>query len=920
VIRNKLCHLDHSEADIAINYLILVGLKHYQVLYANELVDIPILEFLCGKYIQDLGKAAGKRSKKDPLPPSISMSDRQSRLDAMQHYPFADNVGGVSQVLQQPQSNLPKLLDMGPPARKRLIIKIFEEMRMSKLGLRMSDIPEALNRLGLTVSVALKKILARTDPSSLGKSIKRNLRQAPLPVDFQERCITQTQWLFIVRRLILLLRQGQDLEDIVHLFGSKEDYMEAGADLPDGYDEEDSDYEDMQAPGSGTGTYDDDAELESKGGENGDGEDDDDNEFGTGDDLRARSTNGTRSTSRGGHRRSHRHHRQRYKQQQGLNHTTAAGDTKSYSEHTRFVKNLKNVPSRIGTIVDYDKQAYKHAMEKRDTSALTTVAQRRVDALTSTQKPLGLKDRNYFSEPRLFHSKPAPVVPPPSSSTLAPGHSISQRRGGSGISSGAARSDYKRYSDLSTGMATMEIADSFLHGDIGKEIMSTSEPEYDYGIGGSGGHNGSNYQPDDTLDAATAQRAASQLLGLPPTRNPPADWRQLPMQPRTSTTGTAAGIGSGTTRYQQAVHKEVQRYNLGATSKPQIAAAAAGERDSYRNLVSPSEGSNVSHLQRQLEQQQQIDNIDAATGEVGAMHLSNYTKHTSAATRTGTTGVGSTSAAAAATGTTSTSPLPYGHRSIGEKRQEQALNDTAKRMYAAPGWSSTKGGWVADFGPPHTHTLYTGPEVNYASLAEKPWQRRKQIQQQQQEEQEFEQFKQQQSMHQQLRSTSTASAPIAATTAVAASNSVSRANMKRVVSEQSNLESEYRRNIQEMNEISANVSNNMRQAAMNNARRGEGGGNDDGSFSVDTAVAGAGEGNLRAINAPLMSQSALSGASMGVYDGDDYNHDVDDDAMVGGAAAAGAAEEDEDEDDDDDDDDYLGSLNDSISLSAAVSK
>lgn len=35
-------------------------------------------------------------------------------------------------------------MEMGAPARKRLVAKIFDEMRFSKVGLRMSDVPEAL--------------------------------------------------------------------------------------------------------------------------------------------------------------------------------------------------------------------------------------------------------------------------------------------------------------------------------------------------------------------------------------------------------------------------------------------------------------------------------------------------------------------------------------------------------------------------------------------------------------------------------------------------------------------------------------------------------------------------------------------------------------------------------------------------------
>lgn len=60
--------------------------------------------------------------------------------------------------------------------------------------------------------------------------------------------------------------------------------------------------------------------------------------------------------------------------------------------------------------------------------------------------------------------------------------------------------------------------------------------------------------------------------------------------------------------------------------------------------------------------------------------------------------------------------LEHGHRSVREKRTEAALNDSAKRLYEAPGWRSTQGGWAADFGPPHTHALYTGTSALYEAL------------------------------------------------------------------------------------------------------------------------------------------------------------------------------------------------------------
>ncbi len=37
------------------------------------------------------------------------------------------------------------------------------------------------------------------------------------------------------------------------------------------------------------------------------------------------------------------------------------------------------------------------------------------------------------------------------------------------------------------------------------------------------------------------------------------------------------------------------------------------------------------------------------------------------------------------------------------------MDEVSKTLYSS-GWKSKRGGWVADFGPSHTHSLYTGPE------------------------------------------------------------------------------------------------------------------------------------------------------------------------------------------------------------------
>lgn len=109
--------------------------------------------------MNDLTKLpAGKRTPtttENQHSTSTSLGNRQYRPDLMAHYPFADNSGSVTDVLHVANSDLQKLLDMGEPACKRLVLKIFEEMRFSKVGLKMSDVPEALN-VSLILCVSMK--------------------------------------------------------------------------------------------------------------------------------------------------------------------------------------------------------------------------------------------------------------------------------------------------------------------------------------------------------------------------------------------------------------------------------------------------------------------------------------------------------------------------------------------------------------------------------------------------------------------------------------------------------------------------------------------------------------------------------------------------------------------------------------------
>lgn len=108
-----------------------------------------ITHVVVGKYLADLtAPRAGSKPRAHRDPASFVRTEiggRQSRPDYMAHYPFADDSGTVPDILHGPATSGHRLLEMGAPARKRLVARVFEEMRFSKVGLRLSDIPEALD-------------------------------------------------------------------------------------------------------------------------------------------------------------------------------------------------------------------------------------------------------------------------------------------------------------------------------------------------------------------------------------------------------------------------------------------------------------------------------------------------------------------------------------------------------------------------------------------------------------------------------------------------------------------------------------------------------------------------------------------------------------------------------------------------------
>ncbi len=51
LVKKSLGHLCQEHREEALDLLIVLGLKHYQLLYTNQAVHLPILEYLCGELV-----------------------------------------------------------------------------------------------------------------------------------------------------------------------------------------------------------------------------------------------------------------------------------------------------------------------------------------------------------------------------------------------------------------------------------------------------------------------------------------------------------------------------------------------------------------------------------------------------------------------------------------------------------------------------------------------------------------------------------------------------------------------------------------------------------------------------------------------------------------------------------------------------
>lgn len=106
------------------------------------------------KYIAEVRKASSNMKQYNTVfvDPRPHGSIRKYRPDHMSHYPFADDKGAVQDVLRTDHHSdgnlLQGLMDMGLTAQKRFLDKTFDEVKVSKDGMRLVDVCEALQVSG----------------------------------------------------------------------------------------------------------------------------------------------------------------------------------------------------------------------------------------------------------------------------------------------------------------------------------------------------------------------------------------------------------------------------------------------------------------------------------------------------------------------------------------------------------------------------------------------------------------------------------------------------------------------------------------------------------------------------------------------------------------------------------------------------
>eukprot|EP01038_Epipyxis_sp_PR26KG_P011532 gene11532-15447_t len=200
-----------SDRDNVILMLILVGIRHYTILYDDmEEISKFKLKNLCEKYVSDLQSKKTKQAVQSNDSNRIKAREIHPRLDSTSHYPFVDTSSTVDDILKSKTQNMHPnfIFKMGPPAQKRYVAKIFDEMRFeNKSGIALYDLPDALERLGISISRDLRRLL------TISKS--KNDSDIRFNEGYQiDKYISLEKWRQIVKRLLNMMRNGIDIQKV----------------------------------------------------------------------------------------------------------------------------------------------------------------------------------------------------------------------------------------------------------------------------------------------------------------------------------------------------------------------------------------------------------------------------------------------------------------------------------------------------------------------------------------------------------------------------------------------------------------------------------------------------------------------------------------------------------------------------------
>lgn len=377
---------------------------------------------------------------------------RRSRPDSLAHFPFVDEVGHVDMILnptrQKDLGPSYRFVSMGKPARIRLVQSVYQELKAGQKGIRLSDVPEALGRLGITVSKKLRKSL-----QSAGSHANEGVHYDEAERLFiPEVYVDELRWMQIVKKFYHLMKKGVE-PSLVKTLDFKNNEHTFSANLS-----EDGTFSDLADPI-------DVAEREEK------------------------------------RRSSHPAEKSNVSRARNSSRRLDNGRPNVLSNQTKqYYSRLREVPSRLGEVIRRDKDRFARQSVVTNKTATAAIASHRIAALTGTG-----------------------ISHPPDSWRPIPSHQLS-----------AGTRTYRAMTKLDSGAAAMGIADAFLNGTMGRELLGTRSTPPDSGgtrqrpvqepTGGGDDDDDSLDTSSDTRESDEAsrpfsllhqQQKASALMGLP---------------------------------------------------------------------------------------------------------------------------------------------------------------------------------------------------------------------------------------------------------------------------------------------------------------------------------------------------------------------------------------------------------------------